>query len=145
MNERFVQYLAVKKLTIRALSDLSGISVSTISRFCTGKEIGSGKLLRMLQVCDDLSLEWFFYGTGEMIRKCDSITYNLGQYAGADVTNKDSVMINGSRQVKVQTGSPDYYVKMLAEKDKMIASRDAIISQRDKTISDLISKLSNPS
>ena len=65
MNERFLRYLRFKKLSQKKLCELSSVPQATVSRFCNGNGIMSDALLKMLQVCDDLSLEWFFYGTGE--------------------------------------------------------------------------------
>ena len=143
MHERFATYLEYKRLSVRKVSELSCVSASTISRFCAGKEIGSDKLLKILQVCDDLSLEWFFYGTGEMIRSCgEGVTVNMGTFAGADVNNSDGVLVNGSRQVSVKPEGVRYYQKMLEEKDRVIASKDRVISERDSMIRDLLDKIS---
>ena len=76
MNARFVQYLGFKGMSQSELSELSCVPKSTVSRFCAGHAIGSDKLLKMLQVCDDLSLEWLMYNTGDMIR----IDTRTGEY-----------------------------------------------------------------
>lgn len=140
MNERFSQYLRIKGLSMRRLSELSGVSVSVISRFCGGSSISTDKLLRLLQVCDDLSLEWLFYSTGEMIRKCDGATVNVGSFAGADVAQDNSVVVKNSNGVNVNPSSKENSLA-LVEKDRIILEKDRIISERDATIQELLKKL----
>ena len=134
MHERFIEYMAYKKYTVRKLSRLSCVSSSTLSRFCSGKEINLGSLLKLLQVCDDLSLEWFFFGTGDMLRNRNGMSVNMGAFAGADVDNREGVLINGSKGVNVEKGEVLRYQKLLEEKDK-------VISERDKTIKDLLDRI----
>ena len=134
MNRRFSQYLRFKGVSLRSLSGLTCISSSTISRFCNGEAIGSDKLLRLLQACDDLSLEWLFYGTGEMIRRQGQTVYNVGTYAGADMSSGDSVSVNGSSRVSVRQGGVGMEA-LLAEKDRIITEKDRVIAERDRAIS----------
>ena len=62
--------------------------------FCSGGAITSDRLQRILHVCDDLSLEWFFFGTGDMFRsRGGDTTYNYGKYAGADIVRDKGVMV----------------------------------------------------
>lgn len=127
MYERFLQYLRKKNISQSKLSELSGVSSATVSRFCGGAAIGSDKLLRLIQCCDDLSLEWFFYGTGTMIRSAGSVTYNNGAFAGS--TSRDSVMVSDSAGAQVRAGSPSELLSLLAEKDRVISERDRTITE----------------
>lgn len=131
MYERFLQYIHTKKLSQRKLSELSCVSASTVSRFCSGLSIVSDKLLKLLQVCDDLSLEWLFYGSGEMLRRGEGSTYNVGTFAGADAVSKDSVVVGDSKGACVQQGSS------FADLQKLLLEKDRVISERDRTISEL--------
>ena len=139
MNERFLRYLRFKKLSQKKLCELSSVPQATVSRFCNGNAIMSDALLRLLQVCDDLSLEWFFYGTGEMIRsRCgNSVTNNYGAYAGADVVNDKGVLVKDSRGVRVSPAGDIELMGIIAEKDRIILQKDTLISERDRTISEL--------
>lgn len=134
MNERFLQYIRLKGLSQRRLSDLSCVSVSTISRFCSGGTISSDKLQKLLQVCDDLSLEWLFFDSGSMMRSRGGMTVNMGAYAGADVLNDESVTVRDSSGVHVERSASGVRSEALAAKDAVIAERDRVISERDATI-----------
>lgn len=141
MGERFFEYLRFKGLSQKKVSELSCVSTSMISRFCKGGAIASDKLLRILQVCDDLSLEWLFYDTGKMIRSgVDSVTNNYGKYAGAEVT-KDSVLVQHSRDVHVKQLASSESQAVIMEKDRLILEKDRIISERDRTIKELLQAL----
>ena len=139
MNSRFVRYLGFKGLTQSELSDLSGVPKSTVSRFCAGQPVGSDKLLRMLQVCDDLSLEWLMFNTGDMLRSCEGnihIVNNNGAYSGSDIAKDNSNIIKNSSGVSVGGFSEGReLLDMILEKDKLIAGKDEVISERDRTIS----------
>lgn len=143
MNTRFSQYLHVKGLSQAKLSDLSSVSTATISRFLNGGNMSSNKLQRILQVCDDLSLEWLFFGSGEMLRQPRVTTINMGAFAGADVSTGESVMVKNSSGVKVLKGHNKDILFMLAEKDRIISAKDDVISQRDGTINRLLVMLEN--
>lgn len=142
LGERFTAYLKFKGLSQKKVSSLSGVTESTLSRFLSGGVITSDKLARILMVCPDLSLEWFFFGVGEMIRKTDGDRFvNSGMYAGAEVLTDQSVNIKDSRGVNVSHGLDEHYFRALAEKDRIIVEKDRTISERDRTIRDLLSKL----
>lgn len=140
MNARFFQYLRAKKLSQKTLADLSCVPPSTISRFLAGHPIASDKLLKLLNVCDDLNLSWLFFNSGEMLKTEGNVTYNLGKYSGIEM--------NGSpRNVKVGdvkghgTGEVSLLRRQLQEKDRIIAEKDAVIGRRDETIERLQSRL----
>lgn len=138
MGERFVKYLHLKGITQRKLAELSCVSPSLISRFCSGGNIQSDKLLKIIQCCDDLSLDWLFYDTGDMIRRRGD-TINLGVFAGADVN--DSVVVHDSKNVHVNGKPEKGTAELLAEKDRLIAIKDRTITERDATIERLHSLL----
>ena len=140
MGERLAEYLRFKGISQKKISKLSCVSESTISRFCAGGIITSDKLLRLLQVCDDLSLEWFFYETGEMIRRRGGdVTNNFGMYAGS--VSGSSTNIHGSRNVRVNAVCDLRYSEMVMEKDRIILEKDKVIGERDATISRLLEGL----
>lgn len=142
MNERFLRYIRSKGLSQNKIADLSCLAASVVNRFCRGASISSDNLLRILQVCDDLSLEWFFFGTGDMIKKHDMININMSPFAGADIANGHATVVHGSSRVKVseEAAARDFLAE-LAAKDRVIAERDAVIQERDRTISELNSLL----
>ena len=120
------------------MAELSGVSVTVVNRFCSGEVIGSDKLLRMLQVCDDLSLEWLFYGTGEMIRKCGDVTVNVGDFAGVEMNGAEPMVVSRSPgSVVERNGIRVDYEELLRRKDEVIEQKDNIISKRDEMISEL--------
>ena len=144
MEDRFVKYLRFKDITQKKLSELSSVTESTISRFCKGGNISSDKFLKLLQCCDDLSLEWLFYGTGEMIRSCgNNITNNYGAFSGSDIVTDDSVLVKNSKDVRVNKPKDKSFMIAISEKDRIIAEKDRIISERDKTIQHLYSLLNS--
>lgn len=144
MNVRFSQYLRLKGISQHKLSELSCVPASTISRFLSGRPVGSDSLLKLLQVCDDLSLEWLFFGSGQMMRSRDGVTVNMGAFAGADVApGGDLTMIRDSPGAGVHgTGeSLRESGSSLKEKDRVIAERDRAISERDALVTKLYALL----
>lgn len=136
MNGRFVVYLKSKGLSQKEISELSCVSAATVSRFCSGSPISSDKLLRLLQVCDDLSLEWLFFGTGDMVRSrsCDSYTFNMGSFSGSDISHDHSVNIRSSSGAQVGALSRKDVDLLLAEKDRVISERDATIGRLNELL-----------
>ena len=136
MNGRFVVYLKSKGLSQKEISELSCVSAATVSRFCSGSPITSDKLLRLLQVCDDLSLEWLFFGTGDMVRSrsCDSYTFNMGSYSGSDISNDHSVNIRSSPGAQVGALTRKDVDLLLAEKDRVISERDVTIGKLNELL-----------
>ena len=136
MNQRFVAYLKFKELSQKDVSSLSCVSAATVSRFCSGSPIASDKLLRLLQVCDDLSLEWFFFGTGEMLRRrdCDSYTFNMGSFSGSDLSTDKSVSVHSSPGARVGEFMDKDFGALLAEKDRVISERDATIGRLNELL-----------
>lgn len=138
MGSRFLEYLRIKGLSQKKICQLSSVSESLLSRFCSGGAITSDRLQRILHVCDDLSLEWFFFGTGDMFRsRGGDTTYNYGKYAGADIVRDKGVMVK-SDNVHLGTNPSD---DLISEKDRIILEKDKIISERDKTIGELLKML----
>jgi transcriptional regulator with XRE-family HTH domain len=130
MNDRFALYVKRKKLTLKGLSELSGVSLSTIGRFCNGGIINSDNLLRLLHVCDDLSLEWLFFGTGGMFRTHGHITNNnYAAFAGSEVNNSGIIDVgpDGSKTSPVTES-------VLREKERVISEKDDIIMEKDRVI-----------
>lgn len=136
MNGRFVVYLKSKGLSQKEISELSCVSAATVSRFCSGSPITSDKLLRLLQVCDDLSLDWLFFGTGDMVRSrtCDSYTFNMGSFSGSDISHDHSVNIRSSPGAQVGALSRMDVDLLLAEKDRVISERDATIGKLNELL-----------
>lgn len=136
MNGRFVVYLKSKGISQKEISELSCVSAATVSRFCSGSPISSDKLLRLLQVCDDLSLEWLFFGTGDMVRSrsCDSYTFNMGSFSGSDISHDHSVNIRSSPGAQVGALSRKDVDLLLAEKDRVISERDATIGRLNELL-----------
>lgn len=87
MNTRLSIYLSVKHITQTRLATITGVSKSTLSHFLTGRPITSDKLLRIIQTCEDISLEWLFFGVGTMI-KGD----NDGAYLQTQISEKDRII-----------------------------------------------------
>lgn len=141
MNERFADYLRFKKLSQRKISELSGVAESTVSRFCGGGVISSEKLQKILWACEDLSLEWFFYGTGEMLRSQKTSMTNIGAFAGAEVLTDKAVMVKYSKGVRLDGPVSKEILAFLAEKDRIILEKDKVISERDGTIMELYNLL----
>lgn len=137
MNGRFLQYLRIKNLSQNKLSELTCVSVSTISRFCRGGAIASDNLLRLLQACDDLSLEWLFFGSGTMVRDRSRANINIGSLGGVDVASGEAILVKNSNGVHVDGTTDKGILAALAEKERIIVEKDRIIHERDVTIGDL--------
>ncbi len=138
MGGRFFEYLRIKGISQKKLSELSHVSPSLVSRFCSGGNISSDNLQKLLFACDDLSLYWLFFGTGDMFRSREGVTVNMGSFAGAEMATNDSLIVKNSSGARVQKSSTDRaLVESLMKKDELIAEKDRIISQRDETISNL--------
>ena len=133
---RLSLYLRTKGVSQRKLARLSGVSVSIVSRFCNGMVITSDKLFRLLEHCDDLSLDWLLFGAGEMTRQTDNAAYRVSQGAGADFSGNGSVLVKNSNGVKVLSPSSTQgtLISLLAEKDRIIADKDRVIGERDEMI-----------
>lgn len=142
MNGRFVRYIGFKGLSQARLSELSCVPRSTVSRFCSGSPVSSDKLLRMLQVCDDLSLEWLFFGSGEMIRRSEGVTMNVGTFAGADVASGNGTVVKNSNGVNIGMGGCESLMRLLYEKDVVIAGKDKTIIEKDALIERLYRRIS---
>lgn len=141
MNERFYKYLRYKGVSQKELAKLSGVAASIISRFCNGGVISTDNLQKMLQACDDISLEWMFYGTGQMIRCKETANINLGQNACADFATGNSVMVKNSSGVSIPRPGNAHFMEIIAEKDRVITEKDRTIGQRDATIRDLLERI----
>ena len=145
MNGRFVRYLGFKGISQAKMSELSCVPRSTVSRFCSGHPVTSDKLLRMLQACDDLSLEWLFFGSGDMIRKCDGVTMNVGAFAGADVASGNGTVVKNSKGVNIGVGDSEGLMKLLCEKYIVIAGKDKTIIEKDALIERLYRRIESSS
>lgn len=140
MGGRFLEYLKKKGISQRKISQLSCVSESLVSRFCAGGVVSSDKLQRILLACDDLSLEWLFYGSGEMLRgRGGDVTNNYGKYAGADIVHDKGVVLKNAGGIHVE--SNEIFRQLLSEKDRIILEKDKVISERDRTIRELIGML----
>lgn len=140
LGTRFSEYLKFKGVTQKRISQLSRVSESLVSRFCSGGAISSDKLQRILQACDDLSLEWLFFGSGEMIRgHRGDVTNNYGKYAGADIVRDKGVVLKNAGGIHVE--SNEIFRQLLSEKDRIILEKDKVISERDQSIRELIGML----
>lgn len=130
MKQRFSQYLRNKSLSLNKLSEISGVSVSTISRFCRGGVIGSDNLLAILQACDDLSLEWLFFGLGPMYRPSRNSESSVGNHF-------DKLIGNGSYLSIRNIYEDKNFLAVVAEMDHIISEKDRTIHDRDMTITNL--------
>ena len=131
-----------KNLSQKKISDLSCVSTSTVSRFCQGESIGSFFLQKILHVCDDLSLEWLFYGSGEMFRSREGgVVNNYGAFAGSDFISDGGVQVKNSTGVTVGKPVRQDVDALLREKDALILEKDRVISERDNTIRELLLRI----
>lgn len=137
MHRRFLQYIRLKGFSQRRISELSKVSVSSVSRFCSGQPISSDKLVKLLRICEDLSLEWLFYGSGDMLLNSGVSQFGLGAFVGAGVVAEDSSFVSDSPGAHVVLTPSIAVNRALAEKDRIIAERDLVISRRDQTILEL--------
>lgn len=139
MHTRFKQYLAVRGLSQRGLSRMAGVGASTVSRLCLGEPILTDSFLRILSVCRDLSLEWLFYGCGDMFSSGNAGT---GAVTGP---SKESVVVNNSHGVNVSGNLSDRtLLEVLAHRDRTITERDRVITELDEAIlhlHDLLSRM----
>lgn len=147
MNKRFKKYLGLRQITQKEMASLSGISEMQISRFCNNNIITVKTLLKLLSACDDLSLDYLFFGYGEVLKqKAGDITVNYGSIHNNNNRNEGA----GDNSIVIKTSSKDNFHStdsatlhhLLNEKEKLIAEKDRIISERDATIGRLLASLS---
>ncbi len=139
MNKRFKKYLGLRQITQKEMASLSGLSEMQISRFCNNNIITVNALLKLLSACDDLSLDFLFFGYGSILKtKNSDVTYNYGNIQNnhsEDISNNSIFTEDSSQKQKLD------FLQILHEKEKLLAEKDRIISERDATISRLLTSL----
>lgn len=117
------------------MASLSGLNEMQLSRFCSNNVITVKTLVKLLSACDDLSLDFLFFGYGEIFKSKGNTTINHG-----DIHNDKSNTISDSAKTK---HNPDTdMLRLLEEKEKLIAEKDRTISERDQTIGRLLQAIS---
>ena len=139
MQRRFKQYLGVKMISQKDIAMATGLTEGQVSRFCKNGTISLENFKKILFVCQDLSLEYFFYGTGPVIKpscpeksgnSINNVTHN---YSGsASLSKMDIHQESGTHGVETEN-----LLALISEKDKLIAAKDDTITKRDETISRL--------
>ncbi len=66
---------------------------------------------------------------------------NSGPFAGDEVVSDKSILVKNARDVMVSHGVDEYYLNLLAEKERIIHDKDVTISERDATICELLHAL----
>lgn len=144
MNKRFKKYLGLRQITQKEMASLSGVSEMQISRFCNNNIITVKTLLKLLSACDDLSLDYLFFGYGEVLKqKAGDITVNYGSiHNSRNEGAGDKVVVRNSSKNNFPSAECINLHQLLNEKEKLIAEKDRIISERDATIGRLLASLS---
>jgi len=117
MNKRFLQYLRVRSISQARLAELSGVSISTISRFCRGGAIGTNNLVLLLKACENLSLDWLFFERGPMLK-------DAGGPAGGNLLAGGRILED--RDVP---GVISELLRATSDRDRVIHDRDATITE----------------
>ena len=69
MLDRLKEYIDIKGMTVASVERMLGMSNGALSKpIKNHTSIGSDKLENILIFCPDLSLEWLFFGKGEMLQ-----------------------------------------------------------------------------
>lgn len=145
MNKRFKKYLGLRQITQKEMASLSGVSEMQISRFCNNNIITVKTLLKLLSACDDLSLDYLFFGYGEVLKQKDGdITVNYGSIHNSrnESIGDNSIVVKNSSKNNFPSAEYINLHQLLNEKEKLIAEKDRIISERDATIGRLLASLS---
>lgn len=141
MNKRFKKYLALRGITQKEMSTLSGVSEMSISRFCSNDKISVRTLVKLLSACDDLSLDYLFFGYGSILKKTEGHTTNYGTINNNE---QNDIIGDNAYVMKTTTVNQDTYPRdLISEKDRIITECHRIISERDATISQLLEKLNH--
>lgn len=149
MEKRFKQYLGVKMVTQKQVAKESGISISSMSHFMKTGAISLDNFRKIMQVCQDLSLDYLFYGYGPMMKESSGITVNCGTNSGTINNNSpkdNSVAVNnmsGRSKIQFQSELTPELMSLIQEKDHIIMEKDKVITKRDETISVLTGRLSS--
>ena len=132
MQRRFKQYLGVKMISQKDIAMAAGLTEGQVS-------ISLENFRKILFVCQDLSLEYFFYGTGPVIKpscpensgnSINNVTHN---YSGSASLSKMNIhQESGAHGVETER-----LLALISEKDKLISAKDETITKRDETISRL--------
>lgn len=120
---------------------MSGLSEMQVSKFCKNGNITVKALLRLISACDDLSLDFLFFGYGEILKKKDGMTINYGtvnNHEQNDIVGNNSTVIKST----LQGGSIDSW-ELILEKDRIIQENYNVISLRDASISKLIEQIAS--
>lgn len=64
----FRTYLKFKGLGVNQAAKKLDFSGSQVSNICNGKNFGSDKLFKIINVFNDLNIEWLITGTGKMLK-----------------------------------------------------------------------------
>ena len=108
MQRRFKQYLGIKMLNQKDVAADAGLTPGQVSRFCQSGSISLENFRKIISVCNDLSLDYFFFGIGPIIRD-----------TGRDGNNRVTNNLSGDSTIET--------IKY-QEKDRIIAEKDEIIS-----------------
>lgn len=151
MHNRFKQYLRIKVISQKEIAEQAGVSAMLVSRFCKTGSTSLANFCKLLSVCNDLSLDYLFFGVGSILREGRGVTVNCGSVSGTFNNNSsgDNSLINQNstvgQDVKAGNISQDNDSsnkdKLIMEKDRIIAQKDKIISERDDTITRLTRSL----
>lgn len=126
--ERLHEYIDARGMTIASFEMSAGMSNAAFRKALqSGKGIGSDKLENILSIYTDLSAEWLFRGSGEMLVSTETpigdhikqqvVTENIGKIDGGPgeifVLRKEAEMLREQlREVKERN---DEYWKIIVE------------------------------
>lgn len=131
---RFKQYLGIKMLSQKEIARLSGLTENQVSRFCKDGNMTVDNLQKLLQVCNDISLEFLFFGDGDVLKKMSNSTSTESDSKNMDNKDLQFVPRDTARSMCWALSERD---DTIGSRDNALTKRDATISARDETISEL--------
>lgn len=128
MNKRFKKYLAFSGISQKEIASLSGLSEMQVSRFCSNGAISVDNLVKLLLACDDLNLEYLFFGYGSILKEDKTTNY---------IDNSQHGTVGSNSFVMKESAINTNYAALLLEKDKIISQRDATIQRMQELFLEL--------
>ena len=117
-----------KLLIFKKISSKSCLLYPRLKRWACRRRFIVKTLVKLLSACDDLSLDFLFFGYGEIIKSKGNTTINY-----SDIHNDKRNIIGDT--VKTKNNPDTDMLRLLEEKDRTISERDQTIGRLLQTIS----------
>lgn len=145
IKERLLKYLEYKGITVYQFSQISGIARSNFASRALSSELGSDKIVKILNLFPDLSSQWLLLEQGDMI--VPSGNTKESPHLREPISNTVKVKQTKLPEVS-QSLDSTLFIQILRDKDLLIRNLSEengrlkeIIRQKDEQITQLSSSL----